>query len=225
MRQTLYHQSTAVAGEVNPLMTRRCLLAGTTAALTFAPARPAAAETSAELTVTEALRARRSVRAFSDRSVDPALMAELLWAAFGINRQALALHTAPSWRGAADITVHLASADGVQAYVPDRNTTRSRLRNDIRSVLSSQPFVATAPLCLIYISDLRKLSAADLEVQKRTTAQIDAAVIAQNVYLFAAAKGLGTCLVGGLDRPAISKAMRLPAHEFPAFVQPVGWPA
>lgn len=225
MQQTLSCSSTAESDAVKPSVTRRSLLAGTAAAVTFAHARAASADTSEELTVTEALRARRSVRAFLDRPVDPAIGAELLWAAFGINREAAALHTAPSWRGAADVTVHIASSDGVQVYAPERDTTRPRLRNDIRSILSPQPFVATAPICLIYISDLRKLSAADLEDQKRTVAQIDAAMIAQNVYLFAAAKGLGSCLVGGMDRPAIVDAMNLAAHEFPTFVQPVGWPA
>ena len=223
MQQPVSRSSASESDEVKPPITRRNLLAGT-AAVAFSHANPASADTSEELTVTEALRARRSVRAFLDRPLDPALAAELLWAAFGINREAAALHTAPSWRGAADITVHLASADGVQIHVPERDTTRPRLERDIRSILSPQPFVATAPLCLIYISDLRKLSAADLEDQKRTVAQIDSAIIAQNVYLFAAAKGLGTCLVGGLDRPAIINAMNLAAHEFPTFVQPVGWP-
>jgi len=225
MQKTLSRSSAADSDEIKVPITRRHLLAGTAAAVTFSHAGPASADTSEELTVTEALRARRSVRAFLDRPVDPALGAELLWAASGINREAAALHTAPSWRGAADTTVHLASADGVQVHVPERDTTHPRLRRDIRSILSPQPFVATAPLCLIYVSDLRKLSAADLEDQKRTVAQIDSAIIAQNVYIFAAAKGLGTCLVGGLDRPAIVAAMNLAAHEFPTFVQPVGWPA
>ncbi|MGJ8561637.1 MAG: nitroreductase family protein [Litorimonas sp.] len=225
MPYTLPYSSPVVTHDVNSQMTRRGLLLGTAAALAIDPDRPASAHTSVDLTVTEALRVRRSVRSFLDRPIDPSLLAELLWAAFGINRQDQALHTAPSWRGAADITVHLANSDGILTYIPDGNTTQLGLRHDIRGILSSQPFVATAPVCLVYVSDLRKLSTADLEDQKRTVAQIDAAVIAQNVYLFAASKGLGTCLVGGLDRPAIVAAMNLPAHEFPTFVQPVGWPA
>ena len=56
-------------------------------------------------------------------------------------------------------------------------------------------------------------------------AMVDAAMVSENTYLFAAARGLGTCLVGGIDRDAISAGLGLARHEYPTFVQPVGWPA
>lgn len=186
---------------------------------------PALAETSNELTVTEALRARRSTRAFADQPIDPALVAELLWAAFGVNRPDTGLHTAPSWHGAADVVVHIATASGVLRYDPATNATQSLLTQDIRTRLSAEPFVATAPACLIFVSDLRKMTAADQDDQKRLWALVDSAMVSENVYLFAAARGLGTCLIGGLDREAITRALSLGPHDFPTFVQPVGYPA
>ncbi len=150
----------------------------------------AVAETPAELTVTEALRARRSTRAFGDRAIDPAMVAELLWAAFGVNRPDTGLHTAPSWHGAADVVVHVATASGVLRYDPMTNDTRALLTEDIRTKLSPEPFVATAPACLIFVSDLRKLTAADQDEQKRIWALVDAAIVAENVYLFAAGAAL-----------------------------------
>ncbi|MEN9410165.1 MAG: hypothetical protein RL216_2139 [Pseudomonadota bacterium] len=183
------------------------------------------AATSPELTVTEALRQRRSVRTFSDRMVDPALLAELLWAGFGINRGKEGLHTAPSWRGAADVIVHAATADGVVVYDPGSDAVRVWKAGDIRAQLSPQPFVATAPVCLILVSDLRRLEAAGPEDERRLYAMVDAAMVSENAYLFAAARGLGTCLVGGVDRDAITQSLGLAGHEFPTFVQPVGWPA
>lgn len=185
----------------------------------------AAAEAPAGLTVTDALRARRSTRAFADRPVDPALMAELLWAAFGVNRPDTGLHTAPSWHGAADVVVHVATGSGVFRYDPATDTTRQLLAEDIRTKLSPEPFVATAPACLIFISDTQRLTAAEDDDQKRLWALVDAAIVSENVYLFAAARGLGTCLIGGLDREAISQALALDRHAYPTFVQPVGWPA
>ena len=205
-------------------VTRRSMMIGTALGLAMAPAGKAAANPVSELTVTEALRQRRSTRAFAERPVDPALVGELLWAAFGINRPSSGLHTAPSWRGAEDTMIHVASAEGVTAYEPERDTTTQRYADDIRTILSPQPFVATAPICLLHISDLRRLVAAQEDQEKRVIAQVDAAIVAQNVYLFAAARGLGTCLVGGVDRTRITEALSLAEHEFVAFVQPVGWP-
>ena len=81
-------------------LTRRSLLSTVGAALALPlVAGEAGGEVPAdgpELSVTEALRARRSVRAFADRPVAPPLLAELLWAAFGVNRAESGLHTAPS---------------------------------------------------------------------------------------------------------------------------------
>ena len=206
-----------------PLSRRSLVLAAGAASAGLAV--PALARTPAELTMTDALRARRSTRAFADRPVDPALLAELLWAAFGVNRPDTGLHTAPSWHGSADVVVHLATASGVLRHDPATNTAQSLLPEDIRTRLSPEPFVATAPACLIFVSDLRKLTAADQDEQKRLWALVDAAMVSENVYLFAAARGLGTCLVGGLDREAISQALALERHDYPTFVQPVGHPA
>lgn len=209
----------------DPTLSRRSLMlaAGAAGAMLARPA--IAQDQAAELTVTEALRARRSTRSFAARPLDPALLAQLLWAAFGVNRPESGLRTAPSWRGAADVTVLMATAEGVLRLDPASDASQTILAQDIRSRLSPEPFVATAPACLILVSDLRKLAAAEQDDQKRLWALVDAAIVAENVYIFAAGRGLGTCLVGGLDRAAITEALGLAAHEFPTFVQPVGWPA
>lgn len=208
-----------------PAVSRRSLMLAAGAA-SAALVRPAGAqEPAAELTVTEALMARRSTRAFADKAVDPALLAQLLWAAFGVNRPDSGLHTAPSWHGAADTVVRLATAEGVLRYDPATDTTQMVMAEDIRHQLSPEPFVATAPACLVLVSDLGKLTATDKDDEKRLWALVDAAIVAENVYLFAAGRGLGTCLVGGLDREAIIRSLGLGPQEFPTYLQPVGWPA
>lgn len=205
-------------------LSRRHLL-GAASLACLIPAAPAAAGTATELTVTEALRLRRSTRAFAPRPVEPALLAELLWAAFGVNRTGSGLRTAPSWRGATDITVFAATADGVFVFDPAAGTATPWRSEDIRPDLSTQPFVQTAPVVLVLVSDLRRLEAAGQDDQRRLYAMVDAAMVAENVYLFAAARHLGTCLVGGVERDRTAQALGLQAHDFPAFVQPVGWPA
>jgi nitroreductase len=61
--------------------------------------------------------------------------------------------------------------------------------------------------------------------EKRMYAHVDTAMVGQNVYLFCAANGLGTCLVGGADRAAITEALGLDPTKLVTFVQPVGRPA
>lgn len=205
-----------------PVSRRGLLLSAATAC--SLPAAPLHADSPPELTVTQALRERKSTRSFSARALDPALLAELLWAAFGINRPGTGLHTAPSWRGVADMIVYAATKEGTVVYEPEADRVKILGDADIRGRLSPQPFVATAPVCLVYVSDLRRLGEAGPEDERRLYAMVDAAVASENVYLLAAARGLGTCLVGGVDRAAISAGLGLAGHAFPTFVQPVGWP-
>ena len=58
---------------------------------------------SAKMTLMEALQQRHSVREFSDKAVSDADLAELLWAACGINRPDTKKITAPSALHAPDI--------------------------------------------------------------------------------------------------------------------------
>ncbi len=93
--------------------------------------------------------------------------------------------------------------------------------------------MGTAPVVLIYVSDRQRLIDAAREdaagepdeaalQQHWVTAFVDSAIIAQNVYLYCAAMGLGTCLVGGYDPGQIAAALGLDAQHVVTYVQPVG---
>lgn len=84
---------------VSATVSRRSLMIGTGLGLAIAPARPSAPEPVSEMSVTEVLRQRRSARAFADRPVGPARLAELRRAAFGINRPATGLLPHPHGAG------------------------------------------------------------------------------------------------------------------------------
>ena len=211
-------------------VTRRAVLAaGSGAGVGLAAGAGRALAQTPELTVTEALMARRSTRQFAPRGIDAQLRRRILWAAFGVNRPDVGGHTAPSWRGANDAMVHVADDNGVGLYDPVADSVTMVLTQDIRARLSPQPFVATAPLCLIHVSDLDRLTlaaGAPLPADEaRLDAHVNAAVIAQNVYLICAALGLGTCLVGGADRAAIAAALGLGERRLVTYVQPIGWPS
>ncbi len=84
-------------------------------------------------------------------------------------------------------------------------------------------FVARAPLNLIYMADMARMSGASAEDQALYSAA-DTGFICQNVYLFCASEGLATVVRGSEDREALGKALRLPAQKKIMFAQTVGYP-
>ena len=208
----------------NTGLNRRGILVG---GISLGLARPLAAqaETTPDLSLEAALRQRRSTRAFRADPVDAALLLSLAWAAQGVNRPDSGLRTAPSWHGAADTRLHLANATGVRRYDPVGDVFEDVQGGDIRALLSPQPFVATAPVSIIYTSNVAGMPTDAPQEQKQVFAMVDAAIVAQNVYLFCASRGLGTCLVGGANGAAVRTALGLEDDNVVTFVQPVGWPA
>ncbi len=171
----------------------------------------------------EALALRRSTRAFSEHELDEQTLANLLWAAFGINRPDTADHTAPSWRGSKETDIYVARGDGVWLYGPHENALSKVMEDDIREETGRQPFTDDAPVVLIYVADLARMADAPLEDQ-RLYAHVDAAFVSQNVYLFAASEGLGTVVLGNVDKDALSEIMDLGEDQLLTFTQPVGFP-
>lgn len=192
---------------------------------------PATMDGFGTVSVRDALAKRESIRTYADRPVAEAQLLALLWAANGVNRPEVDGHTAPSWRTARDTEIYVARASGVDRFDPVENRLINMSMDDIRGVLSPQPFVAAAPAVLIYVTELsRVLKAAGLDAgaldaateDHRIAAHVNAAVVAQNVYLFCAAEDLGTCLVGGADRVAAAAALNLTPGQLVTYVQPVG---
>jgi hypothetical protein len=101
----------------------------------------------------EALKLRRSTRAYSDQPLPPQVMSDLLWSAFGINRPATGDRTAPYWRHVMVIDVYAAMADGVWLYEPRRHALVQHQNADIRAATGLQDFVSTAPLNLFCASE------------------------------------------------------------------------
>ena len=171
----------------------------------------------------QALRLRRSIRAYADKPLPTQVLSDLLWAAFGVNRPATGDRTAPYWRHVMVIDVYAAMADGVWLYEPKRHALVPYLRADIRSQTGTQDFVGTAPLNLIYVAHgerMRDISAED----RRLYASVDTGFIGQNVYLFCASEGLATVFRGAVDYEKLAGTMKLGAGQFVTFAQTVGYP-
>jgi nitroreductase len=171
----------------------------------------------------EALALRRSTRLYTEEAIDEETLSTLLWTGYGINRPASGGRTAPSWRTSYGTDIYIADANGVRRFDPASQSTERVLDDDIRKSTSPQPFVATAPTVLIYVADLARMHEAPREEQV-PMAHVDAAIVAQNIYLYCASVGLGTCLVGGADKAGLAKLLNLPETQIVTFVQPVGHP-
>lgn len=170
----------------------------------------------------QVLKDRSSTRAFNPEKLSPQLLSNLLWAAFGVNRPDSGKRTAPSAMNWQEIDVYVATADGLYVYDASRNRLNPVLRDDVRAQTGTQSFVKDAPVNLVYVVNLAKASGNATERDMYVAA--DVGFIAQNVYLFCASERLATVVRGSIDRPALSKIMRLAPDQRIILAQTIGYP-
>jgi ATP phosphoribosyltransferase regulatory subunit HisZ len=82
-------------------------------------------------------------------------------------------------------------------YDAKAHALKQVLAEDLRSATGNQPFVAEAPIDLVYVSDQAKTGNASAE-DRLLYGGAHTGFISQNVYLFCASEGLAT-VVRGLD--------------------------
>lgn len=170
-----------------------------------------------------ALRARRTKRSFSPKKLSQQQLSDLLWAAAGVNRADSGGRTAPTARNWQEIDVYAALQDGLYRYDAGRNLLTQITAKDLRGETGRQPFVAEAPVNLIYVADFEKMKGAS-DADKAFYAATDTGFVAQNVYLFCASEGLATVVRGALDKEGLAKAMGLPSTQRVTLAQTVGLP-
>ena len=171
----------------------------------------------------QALHERHSTREFAARPLEPQVLANLLWAADGVNRPETGKRTAPSARDWREIDIYVATADGTYVYEPTGNALRLVVAKDLRALTGMQDFVGTAPLDLVYVADRRRMVDAG-EADRDRYANTDTGFIAQNVYLFCASNGLNVVVRGSVDREALAKALHLNRQQQVILAQTVGYP-
>lgn len=172
----------------------------------------------------QALKERLSTREFGSKPLPPQVLSNLLWAASGVNRPDSGKRTAPSAHDWREIDVYVTTADNAYLYDPQTHTLKRVVAGDIRHLTGVQDFVATAPLNLVYVADLNRMSDAGPE-EKALYSATDPGFIAQNVYLFCTSAGLAVVVRGTIDRPALGAALGLGSHQRIILAQSVGYPA
>ncbi|MBU1127793.1 MAG: SagB/ThcOx family dehydrogenase [Candidatus Omnitrophica bacterium] len=169
----------------------------------------------------EALSERQSSRSFSSEPLPIEVLSDLLWAAFGVNRPDSGRRTAPSARNWQEIDIYVAMEKGLYLYDAGQNVLQPVLAQDIRAACGLQAFTQIAPVDLIFVADLSKMSG-DKTITDFYSAT-DTGFISQNVYLFCASEGLSTVVLGWVDRIRLAEVMGLKENQKIVLTQPVGY--
>lgn len=162
----------------------------------------------------EVLNSRKSDRTFIKKDLPIYMLSDLLWAAYGFNREDK--RTVPSSQNRQEINVYAMFKDGIYLYDAENNLLIKKFKGDFRKALGNQEYVIDAALNLIYVANMDKAS-------NREAAYTDTGFIAQNVYLYAASAGLGTVARGAFKRPDLHDALGLSDNEEITLTQSVGY--
>jgi len=167
----------------------------------------------------QVLKERKTGREFSTDGLPIQMLSNLLWAAWGVNRDD-GRRTAPSSRNRQEIDVYVALAEGLFLYNAKDHRLDPILVGDVRAATAGkQPWAGQAPLSLVYVADQAKMGGPD-----DATAFVDTGFISQNVYLYSASEGLATVVHEIPDRVTLGKAMKLRPEQRITLAQAVGYP-
>ena len=176
----------------------------------------------------EALDARGSAREFSERDLTNQQLSDILWAAWGINREADGKRTAPSSHNRQEMDVYVTLKSGLYIYDAAGNTLKQLHDRDIRALTGTQDFPATAPVNLIYVADLTKRGLKEGQ-QVTDTDQLSSwantGFMAQNVYLWCASEGMSCVIRAMVPRNTLAPEMGLRPLQVIILAQTVGFPA
>jgi SagB-type dehydrogenase family enzyme len=204
----------------------------TTALLVFAVSLPLLGETillpppdtEGGAPLMKAIQQRRSTREFSPKALSNQTIANILWAAYGVNRAKKEGRTVPAAWGMYEMDLYVFTPDGVNQYLPVSHAMKQVLKGDQRKSAGAAEFAAVAPLSLVYVADHnRSLNTTIWE--KESYAYMHTGFIGQNVYLYAASEGLGCVIHDSANKGALADSLGLSKSRQVIISQTVGYPA
>ena len=163
-------------------------------------------------TILSALTARKSVRVFTDEAVTAEERAAILNAAFQ------------------------APTAGNQQLYTILDITDTALKATLADLCDHQPFIAKAPLVLVFLADCRRwlnaYHAAGMPDARKPgygdlmLAMADTCIAAQNAVTAAESLGIGSCYIGDVieNVEPMREALRLPEYVVPACMLVFGRP-
>ena len=165
----------------------------------------------------QALAERKTVREYKTGELDAATLSEILYAANGVNRPD-GKRTIPTAMNKQDLEVYVALPGAVYHYDAKENKLVRIDAGDFRPELIMNKNMAQNAACiLVYASDSTKFPN-DIKYPA-----IHVGEASQDVYLYAASKGLGTVSLGMYDEKAVRKVFKLDDKMTVILAQAVGF--
>lgn len=154
--------------------------------------------------------ARKTSRAFSNKKIGETELSNILWAAFGTNSHNT--RTIATGKNEQDLTVFVIYEGKVWLYDGKNHVLNFYSDTNLMPYIDTQDFVKDAPVHLIYAGG-------------KNYAEAHSGSAYQNVYLYAAEKGLATVIRGYIDRAGLNKALNLSENQTVTYHQPIGYPS
>ncbi|AAM02703.1 SagB/ThcOx family dehydrogenase [Methanopyrus kandleri] len=184
-----------------------------------------------KMSVSEALKKRRSIREYRDESITLRELATVLWAAQGIT-DPRGFRTAPSAGALYPLRVFVVVrkveglAPGIYVYDPKTHTLglvrRGNFTTELQRACLDQEWVGHAAVDLVIVGYERVLQPRYGERSFRYMA-LEAGHVGQNIYLACTALGLGTVAVGAFYDDRVKEILGITEGDaVPLYVFPIG---
>ena len=162
--------------------------------------------------VFDAINQRQSYKDPAETPIDLQSLSDLLWAAYGFNREDR--RVVPSALNKQELFVYVILREGAYLYDAKANTLTLIAEGDHRNDAGKQDYVYVAPVNLIYVTDKSK--------ETGTGAYISCGCAVQNVYLACASKGLGCSVRTSINKEELQKLLKLTDQQEPIAGQTIG---
>ena len=176
------------------------------------------------------IQARKTNRSISPKNLPRQIVSNLLWAAFGVNRERASFNkpgrTAPSASNSQEIDLYVAMSEGVYLYDVAKHELTLVVKGDFRKESGMQDFVYIAPVNLVYVLNLKNwqdMSRPIPEQKRDRWIAVELGCIAQNVHLYCASEGLGATIRGMIDENKFSEVIKVKPEQI-LLAQTVGCP-
>lgn len=203
-----------------------------------------------DVSIEQALAARRSLRTYADTPVTLSDLAQLLWAAQGITEPEKGFRTAPSGMAGYPLKVYAAAFNvtgvpqGVYRYEPSGHElvlvtggdTRDSFKRESRSAgaesrdtsaedsasSTSRPGMAGHADPIPTAAAVFVITADTKKAFGASGYYLEAGHVAQNIVLQCVSLDMGGVTMAGFSADNLKKVLKLPENEVPVYVIPVG---
>ncbi|MBN1290702.1 MAG: nitroreductase family protein [Candidatus Latescibacteria bacterium] len=175
----------------------------------------------------KALRNRGTYRSFNPEPLSRQIVAEILWAAYGVNNSKTGRRTVATAFNMREMSIYVLTKEGGFFYNADEHALVKKTGEDIRDLIATQKYAASVPLHLIYVADYDLAKKQTPEWISGFTEQysiMHTGQISQNVYLYCASKGLGTIVRDVVKKDVIGEKLGLQTNQKIITSQAVGYP-